>query len=159
MFGLIVSGRLVSTSWEQAGPTNVIAEIQVATVCWSGVVLTMQQFGFSRGSHTGNPYYGTIGIVDWDPLFTWGSSWVQTLCLAKGPHFIRGQCALGDPSNSILVNLRPSYLVCFVNCWVLVGPHEHSQDADSVNHVVIFLTGAVPFPEGTMILTWQCSCW
>jgi len=49
MFGLIVSGRLVSTSWEQAGPTNVVAEI---------------------------------------------------------------------------------------------------QDADSVNHVVIFLTGAVPFPEG-----------
>ena len=29
MFGLIVSGRLVSTSWEQAGPTNVVAEIQV----------------------------------------------------------------------------------------------------------------------------------
>ena len=31
MFGLIVSGRLVSTSWEQAGPTNVVAEIQVET--------------------------------------------------------------------------------------------------------------------------------
>ena len=30
---------------------------------------------------------------------------------------------------------------------------EHSQDADSVNHVVIFLTGAVPFPEGTTIHT------
>ena len=29
MFGLIVSGRLVSTSWEQASPTNVVAEIQV----------------------------------------------------------------------------------------------------------------------------------
>ena len=29
MFGLIVSGRLVSTAWEQATPTNVIAEIQV----------------------------------------------------------------------------------------------------------------------------------
>jgi len=49
MFGLIVSGRLVSTNWEQASPTNVITEI---------------------------------------------------------------------------------------------------TDADSVNHVVIFLTGAVPFPEG-----------
>ena len=32
-----------------------------------------------------------------------------------------------------------------------MGPHEHSQDADSVNHVVIFLTGAVPFPEGIRI--------
>jgi len=30
MFGLIVSGRLVSTSWEQASPTNVVAEIQDA---------------------------------------------------------------------------------------------------------------------------------
>ena len=39
MFGLIVSGRLVSTSWEQAGPTNVVAEIQVG-------VASMQQLGF-----------------------------------------------------------------------------------------------------------------
>jgi len=30
MFGLIVSGRLVSTSWEQLSPTNLIAEIQDA---------------------------------------------------------------------------------------------------------------------------------
>jgi len=30
MFGLIVSGRLVSTEWEQASPTNVVAEIRDA---------------------------------------------------------------------------------------------------------------------------------
>ena len=36
MFGLIVSGRLVSTSWEQAGPTNVVAEIQVER--WVGAM-------------------------------------------------------------------------------------------------------------------------
>ena len=67
MFGLIVSGRLVSTSWEQASPTNVVAEIQVL---------------FVMG------YKGHLGA-------------------------------------SLFV-----------------------QDADSVNHVVIFLTGAIPFPEG-----------
>ena len=67
MFGLIVSGRLVSTSWEQASPTNVVAEIQV--------LLAMG-------------YKGHLGA-------------------------------------SLFV-----------------------QDADSVNHVVIFLTGAIPFPEG-----------
>ena len=67
MFGLIVSGRLVSTSWEQASPTNVVAEIQV--------------------------------------------------------HFAMGY--KGHLEASIFV-----------------------QDADSVNHVVIFLTGAIPFPEG-----------
>ena len=27
MFGLIVAGRLVSTSWEQVSPTNLVAEI------------------------------------------------------------------------------------------------------------------------------------
>ena len=27
MFGLIVSGRLVSTNWEQISPTNVVSEI------------------------------------------------------------------------------------------------------------------------------------
>ena len=67
MFGLIVSGRLVSTSWEQASPTNVVAEIQV---------------------HFATGYIGHLGA-------------------------------------SLFV-----------------------QDADSVNHVVIFLTGAIPFPEG-----------
>ena len=27
MFGLIVAGRLVSTTWEQISPTNVVSEI------------------------------------------------------------------------------------------------------------------------------------
>ena len=67
MFGLIVSGRLVSTSWEQASPTNVVAEIQV--------YLAMGNKGY-------------------------------------------------------------------------LGASQLVQDADSVNHVVIFLTGAIPFPEG-----------
>ena len=30
MFGLIVAGRLVSTSWEQISPTNLVSEIPAA---------------------------------------------------------------------------------------------------------------------------------
>ena len=50
MFGLIVSGRLVSTSWEQAGPTNVVAEIQVETrvesLCKTGFLFGLLRIKF-----------------------------------------------------------------------------------------------------------------
>ena len=104
MFGLIVSGRLVSTSWEQAGPTNVVAEIQVETrveqLCKTGFLFGLLRIKF--------------GLLLKDERF---------------PNLEPHQLA---SANSMLITI-------------------FQQDADSVNHVVIFLTGAVPFPEGIRI--------
>jgi len=49
MFGLIVSGRLVSTTWEQASPTNVIAEIQDADSVNHVVVFLTGAMPFPEG--------------------------------------------------------------------------------------------------------------
>jgi hypothetical protein len=50
MFGMIVSGRLVSTAWEQAGPTNVVAEIQDADSVNHVVVFLTGAVPFPEGS-------------------------------------------------------------------------------------------------------------
>ena len=57
MFGLIVSGRLVSTSWEQAGPTNVIAEIQVGIAAGA---LWKPEFNFNL---INNNWFFWIGVL------------------------------------------------------------------------------------------------
>ena len=80
MFGLIVSGRLVSTSWEQAGPTNVVAEIQVG-------VASMQQQGFCLGIMALK--IEILGLLTFGGLFFCGSVMTRTYtgCRQRQPCF------------------------------------------------------------------------
>ena len=62
MFGLIVSGRLVSTEWEQASPTNVVAEIRDADSVNHVVVFLTGAQPFPEGSWLGG-YSWLLGRI------------------------------------------------------------------------------------------------
>merc|ERR1712243_68578 len=104
MFGLIVSGRLVSTKWEQASPTNFIAEIPEADSVNHVVVFLSGQVPFPEG-------IGGAVYFSW-PQSEGGQSWqlLGTISNSKPSAIFRVAKLKGSSQDDNKENITNSFM-------------------------------------------------